>query len=107
MLKLCCGHEQFFYLNEVFFTANFLQFSEKELVLDMIRAISTSDYEFREGYENAVSSPLYEDQLLQHESSLDVDAINSYNESQRRKNKKEDNEEQPQEEIQKPKYGNI
>ena len=70
----------------------------------MIRAISTSDYEFREGYQNAVSSPVYEDQLLQHESSLDVDAINAYNEGQRRKNNVEEaDQKQAHEELQKPK----
>ncbi|XP_028414681.1 uncharacterized protein LOC114544026 [Dendronephthya gigantea] len=60
---------------------------EKELVLDMIRAISTSDFEFREGYQQAVRSPIYEDQLLQHESTLDIDAIKEYNEKQGRKSK--------------------
>lgn len=75
----------------------------------MIRAISSSDYEFREGYNNAVRSPFYDDQLLQHESSLDVDAINTFNESQRRKEKSEEDvkleekDEEPPKELQKPK----
>ena len=63
--------------------------SEKELVLDMIRALSTSDYEFREGYQQAVRSPMYEDQLLQHESTLDIDAIREYNERHGRNSKKD------------------
>lgn len=53
----------------------------------MIRAISTSDFEFREGYQQAVRSPIYEDQLLQHESTLDIDAIKEFNEKQGRKSK--------------------
>ena len=78
----------------------------------MIRAMSTSDSEFREGYQNAVRSPIYEDQLLQHESTVDVDGINAFNELQGRKSKKEqENEKQdspaqntqmPCEEVQKP-----
>ncbi|KXJ20984.1 Protein TBATA [Exaiptasia diaphana] len=53
---------------------------EKELVLDMIRAVTTSDREFREGYNTVIRSPTYEDQLLQQEASIDVDAIKQYNE---------------------------
>lgn len=81
---------------------------EKELVLDMIRAISSSDYEFREGFNNAVHSPMYDDQLLQHESSLDLDAINAYNESHGKKVKNEESsdpeekQQEPLEELQKP-----
>jgi hypothetical protein len=71
-----------------------LSFSEKELVLDMIRAISTSDYEFREGYQHAVRSPIYEDQLLQHESTLDIDAIREFNEAHGRKSKRSQDERQ-------------
>ena len=67
---------------------------EKELVLDMIRAISTSDYEFREGYQQAVRSPIYEDQLLQHESTLDIDAIREFNEAHGRRSKKSQDERQ-------------
>ncbi len=55
----------------------------------MIRAISTSDYEFREGFQEAVRSPIYEDQLLQHESTLDIDAIRDYNETHGRRSKKD------------------
>ncbi|XP_046860080.1 uncharacterized protein LOC124453323 isoform X2 [Xenia sp. Carnegie-2017] len=54
---------------------------EKEIVLDMIRALSTSDNDFRQSYEQMICSPVYEDQLLQHESSLDLDAIKEYNKS--------------------------
>ena len=77
-------------------------------MLDMIRAISTSDYEFREGYQQAVRSPMYEDQLLQHESTLDIDAIREYNEKHGRNSMRDQemvNEERratPVEEIQKP-----
>lgn len=56
----------------------------------MIRAVSASDYEFREGYQHAVASPIYEDQLLQHESTVDIDAIRQYNETHGRKSKKDD-----------------
>jgi hypothetical protein len=55
----------------------------------MIRAISTSDYEFREGYQQAVRSPIYEDQLLQHESTLDIDAIREFNETHGRKSNRD------------------
>lgn len=47
----------------------------------MIRALSTSDNDFRQSYERMICSPVYEDQLLQHESSLDIDAIKEYNKS--------------------------
>ena len=73
----------------------------------MIRAISTSDYEFREGYQQAVRSPIYEDQLLQHESTLDIDAIREFNEKHGRKSNRDEelNKEDTVvvEELQKPK----
>ena len=59
-------------------------------MLDMIRAISSSDYDFRESYNNAVRSPVYDDQLLQHESSVDVDAINTFNEAHGKKSKNQE-----------------
>ncbi|EDO46545.1 predicted protein [Nematostella vectensis] len=62
---------------------------EKELVLDMIRAVSSSDREFREGYNTVVRSPVYEDQLLQQEASLDVDNIQKYNEAKKREMEEE------------------
>lgn len=49
----------------------------------MVRAVTTSDREFREGYNTVIRSPPYEDQLLQQEASLDLGAIKKYNDEKR------------------------
>lgn len=56
----------------------------------MVRAVTTSDREFREGYNTVVRSPPYEDQLLQQEESLDIEAIKKYNEEKRIEKEEED-----------------
>ena len=75
-------------------------------MLDMIRAVSTSDREFREGYNEVVRSPTsYEDQLLQQEASLDVDGIKKYNEERKKeKDDEEDKKKQQQAEEAKPRW---
>lgn len=63
--------------------------------MDMIKAVSTSDEQLREGLKNVrnpafqadykgderdTQRPDYDDQLLQHEASVDYDEIKKYNE---------------------------
>lgn len=75
---------------------------EKELVLDMIRAVCTSDREFREGYNEAMKSPMYDDQLLQQESSLDLDEIQKYNDAKRKEREEMERKKREKEEAEKP-----
>ena len=81
--------------------------TEKKLVLDMIRAVSVSDHEFREGFNEMIRPPVYDDQLLQQESSLDVDEIQKYNDMKRREKEVEAEEDRKKKEqddsYQKPK----
>ena len=67
----------------------------------MIRAVSSSDEEFREGInyihsprDVAKTEPIYEDQLLQHESSLDTEKIKNYNEEQKKLEEEQKKKEQ-------------
>ena len=69
----------------------------------MIRAVSGSDRQFREGYNGTIRSPIYEDQLLQQESSLEVDEIKKYNE-QRKNEEEEIKGKAPNECSNKPRY---
>jgi len=50
----------------------------------MVRAVTTSDREYREGYNTVIRSPTYEDQLLQQEASIDTEAITKYNEERKK-----------------------
>ena len=59
-------------------------FSEKELVMNMIRAVTSSQREFVDGYNLTMRSPIYEDQLLQQQEGLDVEEIQKYNEEKKR-----------------------
>ena len=72
-------------------------------MLDMIRAVSRSDRQFREGYNQTVRSPVYDDQLLQQESSLEVDEIKKYNE-QKKKEDEEIKRKTKNEDTDKPRY---
>lgn len=82
--------------------------TEKEIVMDMIRAVSTSDREFREGYNEVVRSPTYDDQMLQQESSLEIEDIKKYND-EKRKEREEEERKKKQEETEptKPRYGKL
>lgn len=75
---------------------------EKEIVLDMIRAVCTSDREFREGYNEAMKSPMYDDQLLQQESSLELDEIQKYNDIKRKEREEMEKKKREKEEAEKP-----
>lgn len=76
---------------------------EKEIVMDMIRAVCTCDNDFREGYNEVMKSPMYDDQLLQQESSLDIEEIQKYNEAKRKeKEELEKKKKQEKEEAEKP-----
>lgn len=82
----------------------FNDFSEKEIVLDMIRAVCTCDHEFREGYNEVMKSPMYDDQLLQQESSLDLVEIQKYNDAKRNEREEMERKKQEREEAEKPRY---
>lgn len=77
----------------------------------MIRAVSSSDREFREGYNEAVRSPTsYEDQLLQQESSLDVEGIKKYNEEKRKEKEDDEDRKKKQEQAEeeaKPRWAEV
>lgn len=75
---------------------------EKEIVLDMIRAVCTSDNEYREGYNDTMKSVMYDDQLLQHESSLELDEIQKYNETKKKEREELERKRQEKEEAEKP-----
>lgn len=75
---------------------------EKEIVLDMIRAVCTCDHEFREGYNEVMKSPMYDDQLLQQESSLDLVEIQKYNDAKRNEREEVERKKQQIEEAEKP-----
>lgn len=75
---------------------------EKEIVLDMIRAVCTSDREFRDGYNEVMKSPMYDDQLLQQESSLDLDEIQKYNDTKKKEREEIERKKREKEEAEKP-----
>lgn len=76
--------------------------------MDMIRAVCTCDNDFREGYNEVMKSPMYDDQLLQQESSLDIEEIQKYNEAKRKeKEELEKKKQQEKEEAEKPRYRKI
>ena len=81
---------------------NICDLTEKEIVLDMIRAVCTSDREFREGYNEAMKSPMYDDQLLQQESSLDLDEIQKYNNEKRKEREEMERKKREKEDAEKP-----
>lgn len=68
----------------------------------MIRAVFTSDNEYREGFNETIKSVMYDDQLLQHESSLDLDEIQKYNETKRKEREELERRKQEKEEAEKP-----
>lgn len=75
---------------------------EKEIVLDMIRAVCTSDREYREGYNEVMKSPMYDDQLLQQEASLDLEEIQKYNDAKRKEREEMERKKREKEEAEKP-----
>lgn len=75
---------------------------EKEIVLDMIRAVCTCDNDFREGYNEVMKSPMYDDQLLQQESSLDLEGIQKYNEAKKREKEEMERKKREKEDAEKP-----
>ena len=84
---------------------SFLMISlEKEIVLDMIRAVCSCDHEFREGYNEVMKSPMYDDQLLQQESSLELDEIQKYNDTKRKEREEMERKKWEKEEAEKPRY---
>ena len=76
-------------------------------MLDMIRAVCTSDREFREGYNEAMTSPMYDDQLLQQEASLDLDEIQKYNDAKRKEREELERKKCEKEEAEKPRYTEL
>ena len=77
--------------------------SEKQIVMDMIKAVSSSDEQLREGLQRIRNPafetekkkddgdkqrPPYEDQLLQHESSVDYEEIRKYDEAWKKEEEK-------------------
>ena len=73
----------------------------------MIRAVCTSDREFREGYNEAMKSPMYDDQLLQQEASLDLDEIQKYNDAKRKEREELERKKREKEEAEKPRYTEL
>jgi len=76
---------------------------EKQIVMNMIKAVSTSDEQLREGFQHIRNPafkiedkiaeideqrPDYNDQLLQHESSVDYEEIKKYNEEWKKSEEK-------------------
>ena len=70
----------------------------------MIRAVCTSDREFRDGYNDVMKSPMYDDQLLQQESSLDLDEIQKYNDAKKKEREEIERKKREKEEAEKPRY---
>ena len=70
----------------------------------MIRAVCTSDREFRDGYNEVMKSPMYDDQLLQQESSLDLDEIQKYNDAKKKEREEIERKKREKEEAEKPRY---
>ena len=70
----------------------------------MIRAVCTSDREFRDGYNEVMKSPMYDDQLLQQESSLDLDEIKKYNDVKRKEREDIERKKREKEETEIPRY---
>ena len=68
----------------------------------MIRAVCTCDNDFREGYNEVMKSPMYDDQLLQQESSLDLEGIQKYNEAKKREKEEMERKKREKEDAEKP-----